>query len=165
VGFVRGLGLLLATGFAVGPAYAQSCPQLGIQHSGQLTYPPIAMAAHVTGTVTVLATFAPDGSVVSAQVTEGAEMLKSASRAYVESWRVNHAATSQTCAVAIAFRMDGEPICAYEPSRVTMSDTQHFAVTVRPTGTCDPAFEIDTRLRHRFLFVHWTTKPKFPIGA
>jgi TonB family protein len=159
--------MIAATGFiclavAVVPSKAQGdCSQLGIEHSGTLTYPVAGRAARIAGDVVLLATFSPDGSVLSVDVKSGPALrdIRRAALNYVSSWQVNRAARNASCSITVSFRFsEGEPNCEYRPSTVTMSSTQHFIVTAPRVWTCDPATTI-TRRRYSFLFVHWHSKP------
>ena len=155
VGFVCGLGVLLA--WATGVAHAQSCQQLGIRRSSKLTYPQIAKGAHVSGLVTLVATFGTDGTFSSINAMQGPAMFLPTARSYVESWQVNSAASSQTCEITVDFRWKDQSSCQDRTDAVTMSDTQHFAVTT--SSPCIDITNIDPAYtKHHFLFMHWRSQ-------
>jgi hypothetical protein len=158
-GIARSATALLFAALALSAsAEGNTCRLSGIRHSAQLAYPMIAMAAHVTGDVTMLAHIAADGSVTSVDAVGGPEMLKDAARKYVSSWQTNEADGEQVCPVVISFQFEGIADCYYSPSAVTMSDLQHFIVKTNPIQTCDPMATI-TFTRYRFLFFRWNSKP------
>jgi len=136
-------------------AQGTACALSGIRHSAQLAYPRIAMAAHMTGDVTLRAHIAADGSVTSVETISGPEMLKQAARNYIASWQTNDNTSEQVCTVVLSFRFEGEPDCSIHASTVRMTDLQHFIVAARPTQTCDPSVAFT---QHRFLFFHWNSK-------
>jgi hypothetical protein len=147
--------------------YAQNpCALHGIKSSSTLVYPPIALAAHVEGTVNLLAVFDPDGKNADLKTIEGPVMLHNAAIDYVSSWVVNEGISQQTCAITIAFRLRSDPVCDEKAtsslpdttSSVSMTDLQHFTVTSGPVGYCED-LSMPYR-RHNFLFFHWNTKVK-----
>jgi hypothetical protein len=139
-------------------AQDSACSLTGIRHSAQFAYPPIAMATRMSGDVTLRAHIAPDGSVSSVEATSGPEMLKEPAERYVASWQANDSINGQECSIIVSFRIEGAYDCYYRPSVVTMTDLQHFIVTMNPVQTCDPSATI-TFTRHRILFFHWNSKP------
>lgn len=141
-------------------AYAQgsTCSLTAIRHSAQFSYPPIAMAAGMSGDITLKAHIATDGSVSLVEATSGPEMLKEPAKHYVASWQANDSINGQECSIIVSFRLEGAYGCEYGPSVVTMTDLQHFIVSTNPVQTCDPEATI-TFTRHRILFFHWNSKP------
>jgi len=113
--FAKGWGIagsaatLLCVSIALSAAYAQSasCGLTSIQESTPLNYPPIAKAAHVSGTVVLLATFDLTGKVTSVKPVSGPLMLQGAAIDYVNHWEANSSTGPRECPVAVTFRVVG----------------------------------------------------------
>jgi hypothetical protein len=76
-------------------------------------YPPLAKAAHVSGTVIVMTQFALSGNVINAQILSGPNLLRQAAIDSVAALRVNQYGGSRECPVVIAFLIakEGEYQC------------------------------------------------------
>lgn len=166
-GIACGATVLFCLTASMSGLYAQdSCAFHGIKSSSTLVYPPLALAAHVEGTVTLLTVFDPDGKNADVKTIEGPVMLRDAAIHYVSSWIVNEGTSQQACAITIAFRLRSDPTCDEKAtsslsgttSSVSMTDLQHFTVTSGPVGYCED-LSMPYR-RHNFLFFHWNTKVK-----
>jgi len=90
-------------------------------------FPPIAKAAHVGGTVVMLATFKLTGEVESIQIVSGPEMLRQSATNYVKGWRANAYSGPRTCPVAISYQLynrgdkEAPPIVRIDPQHVTLN--------------------------------------------
>ncbi len=76
------------------------------------TYPPLALSAHLTGTVTVAATVSKEGRVTAVQVISGPPLFREAATSAVKQWRfkpatVNGAATESTANIVLKFTSGG----------------------------------------------------------
>jgi len=171
--FVKGWGIALSatalfclTASMSGLHAQTSCALHGIKSSSTLDYPPIAVAAHVEGAVTLRAAFDPNGTVANVKAIEGPVMLYDTAIHYVSSWVVNEGSSHRECAITITFQLRPDPMCDSKAasslpdtkSWVSMSDLQHFTVTSGPAGYCED-LSIPVR-KHSFLFFHWNTKVK-----
>jgi TonB family protein len=107
-------------------------------------YPPIALAAHVSGDVALTIVLKPDGKIDTVEVVNGPAMLKksaieSASQTQFDCRSCNGANTT----FKMIFRFDLGPSITCGPRdnsypRVTQS-ANIIAITAQPFGTCDPA--------------------------
>ncbi len=72
------IGMLFASVLmpALTNAQPSSCDLGSVSEARAATYPVIAKAAHVQGTVVMLATFALDGAVTNVVLVSGPEMLR-----------------------------------------------------------------------------------------
>lgn len=135
-----------------------------LSSSQPVVYPAIARAAHVSGTVTVLTRFNRDGSVASANVLNGPEMLRIATLTFLRTARTGVSEGSRECPILVAYQLvneefgnDCQALPNEEAERQSQSDPQHITVTALALGICDPAAQVE-RTQHRFLFFHWTTR-------
>ena len=126
-------------------AASEHTPQFGfsITKLPPPTYPPIALAAHVSGGVVLSISLRPDGAVDSAQAVSGPAMLRDSA--------INSAKQTQfeclSCDGAIAtFRLvyifELGPSIMCEPRdisypRVTQLEN-NITIAAQPFGTCDP---------------------------
>jgi len=116
-------------------------------------YPPIARAAHVSGEVVVALTFHPDGSVETATVVSGPQMLRQvalesaqkskfacmACESYPASLQLTYKfelGEAIYCSEAAEPQSDGKPERPYP--QVTRAGNV-ISIYTRPFGTCDPA--------------------------
>lgn len=140
--------LLLLAATSLLHAQSASCGITSITESSKLAYPPIARAAHVGGTVILLARFDHGGTPAIVEVVSG-PMLRAAATEFVKGWRVDKSEGSRECPIVIAFNIiEGDkPVCSYKeagPPQLTRSDLQHVSVSVRSIWTCDPQETITT---------------------
>ena len=123
----------------------------------QLVYPPIARAAHIEGTVILLATFNPDGTVARTRQVAGAPMLQKASSLYIQALQANTYSGPRECAFVINFRLVGPSEECGGPNddlqvdlpSMQHPDAQHFVLTLKNscvTVMRDPA----SKIIHRF---------------
>lgn len=138
--------LLLAGTF---PLHAQSAPcgLTSISEQSQLIYPPIARAAHVSGTVILLVRFGQDGSPTNARVVSGPPMLQSAAVDFVKNWRANSYNGPRECPIVIKFKMmeSDKPLCSPEeagPPKFARSDLQHVSLSTQGVSFCDPGMTV-----------------------
>lgn len=118
-----------------------------------LIYPPIARAAHVTGRVALMASFARDGSVSSLRTLYGPEMLRKTSEEYVAGWRVNAWGGSRECPVIVEFKLYEDVTCEAQRHApvVTQLDSIHHEIVSDAYMICDPISRVQKRKR-KFLF-------------
>ena len=118
---VEGPAFLRATAFALAlfaalsgllpAAKAQTAPcfEYGRRTNFQPPrYPPIARAAHVSGVVVTLVTFAQDGSVAGVNVLSGPESLRSEALRYVHTLRAKPSSGSRECPYSVSFHVASE---------------------------------------------------------
>ncbi len=138
---------------------SQDEPQIGfaISKLPPTIYPPIALAAHVSGDVTLMIALRGDGTLDSVEVVSGPPMLRQAA--------VDSAKQTQfkcvTCDGAITtfqliYRFDLGPSITCDPPdssypRVTQS-ANIVMIAAQPFGTCDP---MATRVRSARCFFLW----------
>ena len=104
-------------------------------------FPPIAKAAHVSGTVIMLATFKLTGEVESVQIVSGPEMLRQSATNYVKGWRANAYTGPRTCPVAVTYQLhnpgdkQAPPIVRTDPQHVTLNSGAPLiqAISEKPT--------------------------------
>jgi protein TonB len=92
----------ISSGVAVGLLVQRTTP----------TYPPLAKAAHVSGTVVIQATISKNGGVGNLRVISGPAMLRQAALDSVKSWRFR------------PYLLDGEPVEADTQVNVTFALAQ-----------------------------------------
>jgi TonB family protein len=124
---------------ALSAAHSQSasCGLTSIQESTPLNYPPIAKAAHVSGTVVLLATFDLTGKVTNVKPISGPLMLQGTAIDYVKRWQANSSTGSRECPVAVIFRVVGVAAeCGSKDDHSNISldsfqrlDLQHVVIT------------------------------------
>jgi hypothetical protein len=155
-------GALLFLATALPTSHAQSAP-CGITHLPPTSiklYPPIAKAAHVSGTVILLASFDHEGTPKVTKIIGGPEMLKKSAAQFVETSQADPSTGSRECPVVVSFEFVGPATCDIPPDPnppFATKDKQHFSVYGTTYMLCDPAVTITKR--HSFLFFHWTTTP------
>lgn len=153
-GIARCAMLLAAATTSLLQAQSAPCGITSITDKSQFVYPPIARAAHIGGSVILLARFAQDGTVANATVISGPPMLRDSALEFVKSWRANAYTGPRECPMVIDFNLiSDKPVCTYEeagPPQVTRSDVQHVSVSVRSIWTCDPSATI-TKTRKRWF--------------
>jgi hypothetical protein len=114
-------------------AHAQtaSCGLASIQEATQLTYPPIAKAAHVEGLVILLATFVEDGTVSKIRIIQSPPLLNQlmghVAEEFVKSWKANSYTGPRECPIVINFMLGGET--DHPKTSVIRSDIQHIRIT------------------------------------
>ena len=143
--FAKGWGIARsATAFfcattILSAAHAQSasCGLTSFQESTPLIYPPIAKAAHVTGTVVLLAAFDLTGKVTSIRALSGPLMLQGAAINYVKNWQANSFTGPRECPVSVTYRVVGvEAECGSKDDHSKLPidsfkriDVQHVVIT------------------------------------
>ncbi|MEO7028483.1 MAG: energy transducer TonB [Acidobacteriaceae bacterium] len=122
--YVRTLFLIL-TCLACLTARAQNLPDCSL---GKITervppqYPITLQGRIVEGTVSVLATFSPDGRVSGSKAISGPPALQFEARAYLNGWRAQPASAPRQCIIQIIYQFDGsQGVCS-----------THTQVAVRP---------------------------------
>jgi TonB family protein len=124
---------LLCLSSALPVAHAQSAPcgLTSIQESTQLSYPPIAKAAHVQGSVVLLATFDRDGTVSRVKIVSAPLLLDRlmgrVAADFVKGWKANAFSGPRECPVSITFSLG--PDNDHPKTFITRSDLQHVLVT------------------------------------
>lgn len=139
--------LLLVTGASVLHAQSTSCGLSSITEQAKLSYPPIARAARVAGTVILLTRFDNNGVPVNIRVVSGPPVLQPAALEFIKGWRANEYEGPRECPIVVTFNMiaGDKPVCSYEEAEspgFARSDTQHVTITVHPVSLCDPAATI-----------------------
>jgi hypothetical protein len=145
--------LLLVLATPLLRAQSASCGITQLPESGGKFYPPIAQAAHVSGTVVLMASFDHDGNARVSRILDGPAMLQPAAAHFIEASRSVPSAGSRECPMVISFELADTHSCDVprEPSQPFSSkDPQHFVIFGRVVPICDPAAKI-TRKKH-FLF-------------
>jgi TonB family protein len=147
---------LLCTAFTLPAAHAQSAPCgiSSLQIVKDPIYPPLARAAHFSGTVILMATFAPSGSVTDVRILHGPEILKASAKAAVMTWIADPYTGPRECPIVIDFKLvlpaDVCDTTATPDPAFTSTDKQHFTAQSGVFALCDPAMTLTTK-RHRFL--------------
>ena len=121
-----------------------ACGLTAVTESTELIYPPIAKAAHVSGSVIFITSFAPDGTVSDLKVLSGAPMLAGSATNFVRGWKANTATGVRNCPVVITFRAVGEEHdcdAKAEPPKpaleaVSRQDLQHVTITQDRSRSC-----------------------------
>lgn len=109
-GIVGGVIVLAGMAAVSGRGIAQLNCSLGrISERVAPQYPVQTEARPVTGVVSVLATFAPDGRVTSSKVITGPAVLRFESEAYVRGWRAEPSSDVRQCAITLDYRFEGAP--------------------------------------------------------
>jgi hypothetical protein len=80
------LFLLAATTTVIARAEDIPCADLQVRVTKQTLYPPIAMAAHVSGKIELDLRVSSDAKILSIENISGSQMLQGAARDYVSSW-------------------------------------------------------------------------------
>ena len=155
---MRILFLLLAL---TSNAFAQTsnCGGLtSVRETTRAVYPPIAKAAHVWGTVILLASFEPSGTVSKIDVVSGPQMLRESAVAFVKGWMVNQFTGPRTCPIVVEY-VSRHVDCFQDAGKdiLTRSDPQHVILEGGFVPLCDPAADISRkrRLLHRLSPWHW----------
>jgi hypothetical protein len=93
--------LLLCAIVAIGgscSAETRWCSITGKAKSNTIFYPPIARAAHISGTVVSRMTFSPSGEVIEMETVFGPPLLATSANAQMKSWTVQtNAAGADPC--------------------------------------------------------------------
>ena len=158
--------LLLVAGASLLHAQSAPCGLTSMTETSHPVYPPIARAAHVSGTVILLARFGQDGTATGATVVSGPPMLKGAAVDFVKGWRANAYTGPRECPIAVTFSLAGAPSAecgtpedeSQHPSAPPLRvDAQHFVITSHSpcfTVMRDPA----GHRVHSFLGHRWYSK-------
>jgi hypothetical protein len=135
-------------------AQTASCGLTSMVAAADPQYPPIARAAHVQGTVVMMASFEKEGRVDTVRVLSGPTILQSSAVAYAKSWTANEYGGPRECPLALTFVFDDS---IYPQQTIAKRlDLQHVYVkTLSPPCLCDPGGVLETR--HHFLFIPWTS--------
>lgn len=111
-------------------------------------YPPMALAAHVSGNVELELAIGRDGALQSAAVASGPSMLRQAALAAAKATQFACVGCIEnTNQLRVTYRFElGETVYCSSPDasypRVAQSKNT-ITLTDRPTGTCDPAATIE----------------------
>ena len=155
--FAKGWGtaLLLLAGTATLPAQSAPCGLTRLPEPGTKFYPPLAQAAHVSGTVVLLASFDHDGSARVSRMLQGPQMLRPAAVRFVEASKADASAGSRECPIVISFELADTHSCDVPPEPpqpFDVRDSQHLAIFGRTVPICDPPATITTIRKKRFIF-------------
>jgi hypothetical protein len=141
-------------------ASQSTCGIMTIDYGNSLSYPKMAWAAHVTGSVATMVIFNPDGTVLSERVLSGPDMLKGSTLDSIKTWKASPEGGPRECLIEVTYDLSSTtPVCTYDESKALIEhpDVQHVTIRQQAVWTCDPSSTI-VRIRHRFLFFHWYTK-------
>jgi hypothetical protein len=100
----------LATLLLAGATHAQGvtgCSLGKINERVAAQYPLNLQGRIVEGTVSMIATFAPDGHVSASKALTGPAALQFESRAYLNGWRAEPSSDSRECLITFDYRFDG----------------------------------------------------------
>jgi TonB family protein len=135
---------------------AQSAPVLNVP--GGIVYPPIARAAHVTGTAVVSFWIRDDGSTADVQKLSGPEMLSASLVSRISSWRFQTPlpmATSRTWTATVKFEQNTEdddleddvsgPPAIPSGGDVIMISPSAFQITVHVTSGTGPEIAVNDK--------------------
>lgn len=154
-GIVRSASaLLLLAGASLLYAQSAPCGITRLPESGTRFYPAIAEAAHVSGTVVLLASFDHDGNAKVSRMLQGPPMLQPAAVRLIEASKSGVSTGSRECPIVISFELMNPDSCDIPPEprqSVSSKDPQHFSVRGRVVPICDPGGTI-TRRKKRFIF-------------
>jgi hypothetical protein len=102
-----------------------------MQESTQLSYPPIAKAAHFQGSVVLLATFERDGTVSRVKILSAPlllnELMGRVAGDFVKGWKANSFTGPRECPISIRFSIGPEN--DNPKTSVTRADLQHVRIT------------------------------------
>jgi hypothetical protein len=129
-------------------AQQNDCDLHTVTDTAPAFYPPIARAAHVTGTIIMIATFKPNGNVEGVKVLSGPKMLEQPTIEYVRGWRANEYGSIRNCPVVVNYVLDKSGTENNQHDRI---DSQHVNVYGKTVCLCDPPAELGKR-KKRFLF-------------
>jgi TonB family protein len=136
-------------------AQSAPCGITGIAETSQLVYPPIARAAHISGTVILLVRFGQDGIVTNGTVVSGPPMLRGSALDFVKRWQANAYTGPRECPIIVDFNViEGDkPVCSPQeagPPKFSRSDLQHVSLSTHSLWLCDPAATITKTRKHWF---------------
>ena len=139
--------ILLLVGLSVTClAQHEPCGLRSIADSTELTYPPLAKAAHVGGTVILMASFGKNGEVENVDVLSGPAILHASAKSYVEGFHANEYGGPRNCPIVIHYAQLSP---AAETPRVSKVDLQHITIEAPFITLSDPAPTLG-KLRKRF---------------
>ena len=147
------IALLLLSCTAALPAQSAPCGITELPESSTKFYPPIAQAAHISGTVVLLASFDHDGNATVSRMLQGPELLKPAAVRFVEASKSESSPGSRECPIVISFELADTHSCDVPPEppqSFGSKDPQHLVVLGRVVPLCDPAVTI-TKSRKRWF--------------
>jgi TonB family protein len=138
-------------------------PQIGftITRLPPAVYPPIALAAHVSGDVVLNITLRPDGAIDSVEVTNGPPMLRQAAIESIKQARFECVICSGASkAFQINYRFDLGPSITCGSPDSTYPRVTHLAnivtIAAQPFGTCDPTGTVESiRVRSAKCLFLW----------
>lgn len=158
--------LLLLAGASALSAQSAPCGITSVTETSQLIYPPIARAAHVSGTVLLLAQFDNNGVPARVRVVSGAPMLQGAAINFAKGWRANEYTGPRECPFAVTFSFVGAPSAEcgtpQDESQQTAQplrrvDLQHYVLASH--NPCFVVMRDPAPLRaHNFLGHRWYSK-------
>ena len=123
-------------------ALAQSeeklCTDLAVNPTKFPSYPPIAFAAHVWGTIRMDMKISSDGKIVSIDAIEGPEMLRGAAKDFVSSWELGwheerkHHACVERVVIDYKFVEPTKSVSSYSYETITEDGTSTTIILGRP---------------------------------
>ena len=112
-------------------AQTRWCSVTGIRPGRRLVYPPIARAAHLTGTVIERITFKPEGSISNIETVLGPQMLEVPVHNQLKDWTfVTYAAGTQPCQALLVVNFDFGELAALPGPAMP---TSIYVVSIRTT--------------------------------
>jgi hypothetical protein len=163
---LRSLTISLCAGLAVlahgqTEAVMPGAPQVVAAKLPPASYPPIALAAHISGGVTLDIVLRRDGSLVSAVAVSGPPMLREPGEILAgKTTFACEGCTADATKFEVTYRFELGPSLNCDETKdpayptITSSD-RTIVISDRPMMICDPAFEVSrTRARSaRCLFL------------
>jgi hypothetical protein len=135
-------------------AEARWCDILGHGDSDKLTYPPIARAARISGTVLARITYGPQGDVKNVANISGPGMLAKAVSEQLKTWRLktNSSGNDPCQSLAIIdFRLVTDDTLGGPPPQPISGSIMRLSIEAQPPPClCDPAPTLGKK--RRFLF-------------
>jgi hypothetical protein len=139
-------------------AQARWCDITGHGESDKLIYPPIARAAHVSGTVLLRITYTPQGQPQDVAPISGPPLLATPVATQLKSWHLKTNASGEELCQSLAiidFRIASPDSLIVRPPQSVPRSIIRMSVVVEPIvlyTISDPAPKKVTRRRHFFLF-------------
>ncbi|MGA8939075.1 MAG: energy transducer TonB [Acidobacteriaceae bacterium] len=146
---------IVALAIAIQTAKAQPppCGLSSMTETTRLIYPPIAKAAHLTGTVILLVRFGINGSVENVRKLSGNPLLQKSAADFVRHWQANKYSGPRECPIVVNFELT-EGTCGSLPPEPTQPftriDMQHVTAHAKAMMLCDEPL-YTTRRKKKFL--------------
>jgi hypothetical protein len=136
---------LSATTFAQQPP----CGLTSIKEAAPLLYPPIAKAAHLSGTMIFLVAFKRSGEVEKVEVLSGPKMLQAPASLYVNGLRANEYGGPRTCPMVVRYVIQQDDADLRPAER---TDFQHVVIYAKPLVISDPEMYVEKAQKRLWPF-------------